>query len=72
MIIQTIAKFFKLAAIPLLLGFPIAIIAYRLQVWQMATSFQIIKFTGYGSAIIFACCIEVRSVLFSDGLWSGT
>ncbi|WP_077286454.1 DUF1499 domain-containing protein [Cognaticolwellia aestuarii] len=57
MIIQTIAKFFKLAAIPLLLGFPIAIIAYRLQVWQMATSFQIIKFTGYGSAIIFTLAL---------------
>lgn len=57
MIIQTIAKLFKLAAIPLLLGFPIALIAYRLQIWQMATSFQIIKLTGYGSAIVFALAL---------------
>tara|TARA_R110002167_G_scaffold3614_1_gene17494 strand:+ start:12975 stop:13700 length:726 start_codon:yes stop_codon:yes gene_type:complete len=57
MLIKTMAKIFKLAVIPLLLGFPIAIIAYRLQVWPMGTSFQIIKCTGYGSAIVLALAL---------------
>lgn len=57
MIIEIIAKILKLTVIPLLLGFPIAVIFYRLQVWQMATSFQIIKFIGYGSVIVLALAL---------------
>lgn len=53
MIIHTISKFFKFALIPLLLGFPIAVIAYRLNVWEMGTSFKIIQLTGFVSAAVF-------------------
>lgn len=52
MIIKIITKICKFAVIPLLLGFPIAVIAYRLQLWHLGISFQIIKFTGYGSAAL--------------------
>jgi hypothetical protein len=59
MVINTISKFCKLAVIPLLLGFPIAVAAYRLQLWSMGVSFQIIKYTGYVSIAVFLIAILV-------------
>ncbi|MDO6507959.1 DUF1499 domain-containing protein [Colwellia sp. 4_MG-2023] len=59
MVINTISKFCKVAAIPLLLGFPIAVIAYRLQLWSMGVSFQIIKYTGYVSIAVFLIAVLV-------------
>jgi hypothetical protein len=59
MVMNTISKFCKLAVIPLFLGFPIAVIAYRLQLWSMGVSFQIIKYTGYVSIAVFLIAILV-------------
>ncbi|MBU2923332.1 DUF1499 domain-containing protein [Colwellia sp. 1_MG-2023] len=56
---NTISKFCKFMVIPLLLGFPIAVIAYRLQLWSMGVSFQIIKYTGYVSIAVFLIAILV-------------
>lgn len=52
MVVNAITKFCKFAVIPLLLGFPIAIIAYRLDIWSMGISFQIIKYTGFISIAV--------------------
>lgn len=52
MLINTITKACKAIVIPLLLGFPLAVIAYRMELWPMGTSFQIIKFTGYVSIAV--------------------
>lgn len=57
MIIKALSKFLKFAVIPLLLGFPVAVIAYRLQLWDMGTSFQIIKLTTFASALILGFTI---------------
>ncbi|WP_159818190.1 DUF1499 domain-containing protein [Colwellia sp. 20A7] len=59
MVINTISKFCKLAVIPLLLGFPIAVVAYRLNLWSMGVSFQLIKYTGYVSIAVFLIAILV-------------
>lgn len=55
---------FKFTPVPLLLGFPIAVIAYRLQLWEMGTSFKLILFTGFVSAVllIFAISIGIFSL----------
>jgi len=63
MIIKTLSKFLKFAVIPLLLGFPVAVIAYRLQLWEMGTSFQIIKLTVFASAITLG--VTVLLALFT-------
>lgn len=52
--IKKTAKVCQFAVIPLLLGFPIAVIAYRLQLWPMGVSFKIIKLTGYASVAVLA------------------
>ena len=57
MVMNTISKFCKFAVIPLLLGFPLAIIAYRLDVWSMGISFQIIKYTGYVSIAVLIIAV---------------
>ncbi|GHB60536.1 hypothetical protein GCM10008107_07230 [Psychrosphaera saromensis] len=59
MVIDNITKFLKYAVIPLLLGFPVAIIAYRLELWSMGTSFQIIKLTGFISMAVLLIAILV-------------
>lgn len=50
---------FKFTPVPLLLGFPIAVIAYRLQLWEMGTSFKLILFTGFVSAVLLILAISV-------------
>ncbi|XQW83901.1 DUF1499 domain-containing protein [Thalassotalea piscium] len=50
--LKKITDICKLTVIPLLLGFPVAIIAYRMQLWDMRTSFSLIKFSGYASAVV--------------------
>ena len=57
MLINTITKALKAVVIPLLLGFPIAVIAYRMELWPMATSFQIIKYTGYASIAVLVIAL---------------
>lgn len=57
--IKKITSICKLTVIPLLLGFPIAIIAYRMQLWEMRTSFNLIKFTGYASIAMLALVILI-------------
>lgn len=59
MLINTITKALKAVVIPLLLGFPIAVIAYRMDLWPMAMSFKIIKFTGYASIAVLAISILI-------------
>lgn len=62
MIIKTMSKFFKFAAIPLLLSFPVAVIAYRLQLLDMGTSFQIIKYSVFTSAITLGLTVLLALV----------
>ena len=59
MLINTITKALKAVVIPLLLGFPIAVIAYRMELWPMGVSFQIIKYTGYISIAVLALSILI-------------
>lgn len=50
---------FKFTPIPLLLGFPLAVMAYRLQLWEMGTSFKLILFTGLMSTIVLILAMSV-------------
>lgn len=59
MIITSIIKACKAIVVPLLLGFPLAVIAYRMNLWSMATSFQIIKFTGYISIAVLVLSVLI-------------
>ena len=59
MITKKIITICKLLTIPLLLGFPLAVIAYRLHLWGMGTSFKIIQFTGYASIIVLLTAIVI-------------
>jgi len=62
--IKTISTICKYLAIPLVLGFPIAVIAYRLNLWEMGTSFKIIQYTGYGSIVVLAITLIVGIFAF--------
>jgi len=62
--IKTITTICKYLAIPLLLGFPVAVIAYRLNLWEMGTSFKIIQYTGYASIVILAITLFVGIFAF--------
>jgi apolipoprotein N-acyltransferase len=59
MVINAITKFCKYAVIPLLLGFPVAIIAYRLDLWSMGVSFKIIQYTGFISMAVLVIALLV-------------
>ncbi|WP_076417024.1 DUF1499 domain-containing protein [Colwellia sp. UCD-KL20] len=59
MITKKIITICKLLTIPLLLGFPLAVIAYRLHLWSMGTSFKIIQFTGYASIVVLLIAIII-------------
>ncbi|WP_157673921.1 DUF1499 domain-containing protein [Cognaticolwellia beringensis] len=59
MLINTITNVCKAVVIPLLLGFPIAVIAYRMELWPMGVSFKIIKYTGYASIAVLAVSILI-------------
>ncbi len=65
MLINKITCALKYIAILLLLGFPVAIIAYRLQIWPMGISFKIIAFTGYISiaGLVISFLLGLFSVL---------
>ena len=64
MTIKKISNLCKFAVIPLLLGFPLAVIAYRIQLWNMGTSFQLIKFTAYASVAVLAIALIVGIIAF--------
>lgn len=59
MVINTITKFLKYTVTPLLLGFPVAIIAYRLELWPMGVSFKMIQYTGFISMAVLLIAILV-------------
>lgn len=59
MLMNTIVNACKAVVVPLLLGFPIAVIAYRMELWPMAISFQIIKFTGYASTAVLVLSVVI-------------
>ncbi|XPF96248.1 DUF1499 domain-containing protein [Colwellia sp. RE-S-Sl-9] len=64
MFIKKIITICKFLTIPLLLGFPLAVIAYRLQLWGMGTSFKIIQFTGYASIVVLVIAIVIGLFAF--------
>ena len=64
MTIKKISNLCKLTVIPLLLGFPFAVIAYRTQLWNMGISFQLIKFTAYVSIAVLAVAVIVGAIAF--------
>ena len=50
--LKTLAKLCLLGAIPCLLGFPLAVIAYRLHWWPMGQSFDLIKITFFTGLLL--------------------
>lgn len=59
MVLTGITKFLKYTVTPLLLGFPVAIIAYRLDLWSMGVSFKMIQYTGFISMAVLVIAILV-------------
>lgn len=68
MIIKTLAKLCALGAIPCLLGFPLAVLAYRLQWWPMGQSFNLILITFFTSLalLVLAMLIAVFALFRND------
>lgn len=64
MFIKIVLKILKIAPLPLLLSFPLAVLAYRMELWGMGTSFKLIQFSAIFSAVLLILAIIIGIISF--------
>lgn len=60
--LRTLAKLCLLGAVPCLLGFPLAVIAFRWQWWSMGQSFDLIKITFFTGLLLLVLSMLIALI----------